>query len=605
MDDRAERMQNEVSHALRTILVMNQKSRGKMDNFNTENQSRKRGRREGRSILPFFLIFFIFILGIAGFGGYYYVKKYMPTKERADLNSYFSVSGDNVELYLNHEKVKDGEQLTIGRMRDGEVYLPYGFVVRNLNIRFYYDDVEKNLRYALPEELLLFTDGEKGESGKADFFTDGKSIFISLSLIEKHTALLSRSYTDTEHKRVFLENEFTPATVASLKKKEAVRLQGGVKSPILTDLEEGAKVIILEKMEKWSKVETEDGFIGYLRNSRLNKETSEERSSDFKAPEYSHKNLGEGVKPVLAFHQISNAESNKGLQSLLTNATGVNILAPTWYAIKDNEGNLNSYSDPAYVALSHSTGRKVFATLNNFDAGKIDLKSLLSSGTKRSKLIETLIKDMQEKGIDGINVDIELLPEKAARDYLEFMRELSIACRKNGLYLSVDCYVPFNYNAYYNIKELGTLCDYVVIMCYDEHYAGSEEAGSVSSLSYVSRGIEETAAVMDKDRIIIALPFYTRVWITDQSGKLRSEALSIKAAAAWIQEKNVSLEWLSDIGQNYGSIQDGNEKKEIWMEDEKSMKEKMKLLQENGIQGVAAWKLGQEPEGFWSILTGE
>ena len=598
-------MQNEVSHALRTILVMNQKSRGKMENFNTEKQSRKRGRREGRSILPFFLIFLIFILGIAGFGGYYYVKKYMPTKERADLNSYFSVSGDNVELYLNHEKVKDGEQLTIGRMRDGEVYLPYGFVVKKLNIRFYYDDVEKNLRYALPEELLLFTDGEKGEDGKADFFTDGKNIFISLSLIEKHTALLSRNYTDSEHKRVFLENVFTPATVASLKKKEALRVQGGVKSPILTDLEAGAKVTVLEKMEKWSKVETEDGFIGYLRNSRLNKETSEERSSDFKAPEYSHKNLGDGVKPVLAFHQISSAEANKGLQSLLTNATGVNILAPTWYAIKDNEGNLSSYSDTAYVALSHSTGRKVFATLNNFDAGKIDLKSLLSSGIKRSKLIEALMKDMQEKGIDGINVDIELLPEKAARDYLEFMRELSIACRKNGLYLSVDCYVPFNYNAYYNIQELGTICDYVVIMCYDEHYAGSEEAGSVSSLSYVSRGIEETAAVMDKDRIIIALPFYTRVWITDQSGKLRSEALSIKAAAAWIQEKNVSLEWLSEIGQNYGSIQDGNEKKEIWMEDEKSMKEKMKLLKENGIQGVAAWKLGQEPEGFWSILTGE
>lgn len=576
-----------------------------MENFNTEKQSRKRGRREGRSILPFFLIFLIFILGIAGFGGYYYVKKYMPTKERADLNSYFSVSGDNVELYLNHEKVKDGEQLTIGRMRDGEVYLPYGFVVKKLNIRFYYDDVEKNLRYALPEELLLFTDGEKGEDGKADFFTDGKNIFISLSLIEKHTALLSRNYTDSEHKRVFLENVFTPATVASLKKKEALRVQGGVKSPILTDLEAGAKVTVLEKMEKWSKVETEDGFIGYLRNSRLNKETSEERSSDFKAPEYSHKNLGDGVKPVLAFHQISSAEANKGLQSLLTNATGVNILAPTWYAIKDNEGNLSSYSDTAYVALSHSTGRKVFATLNNFDAGKIDLKSLLSSGIKRSKLIEALMKDMQEKGIDGINVDIELLPEKAARDYLEFMRELSIACRKNGLYLSVDCYVPFNYNAYYNIQELGTICDYVVIMCYDEHYAGSEEAGSVSSLSYVSRGIEETAAVMDKDRIIIALPFYTRVWITDQSGKLRSEALSIKAAAAWIQEKNVSLEWLSEIGQNYGSIQDGNEKKEIWMEDEKSMKEKMKLLKENGIQGVAAWKLGQEPEGFWSILTGE
>ena len=485
------------------------------------------------------------------------------------------------------------------------MYLPYGFVVRNLNIRFYYDDVEKNLRYALPEELLLFTDGEKGESGKVDFFTDGKSIFISLSLIEKHTALLSRSYTDTEHKRVFLENEFKSATVATLKNKEAVRLQGGVKSPVLTDLEGGAKVIILEKMEKWSKVETEDGFIGYLRNSRLHEETTEERTSDFKDPEYSHKSLGEGTYPVLAFHQITNAESNKGLQSYLSNASGVNILAPTWYVIKDNEGNLISYSDASYVELAHNTGRKVFATVNNFDNGKIDLKSLLSNGTKRTKLIDALISDMKKNGIDGINVDIELLPEKAARDYLQFMRELSIACRKNDLYLSVDCYVPFAYNAYYNIKELGTFCDYVVIMCYDEHYAGSEEAGSVSSLSYVSRGIEETQAVMDKDRIIIALPFYTRVWITDKSGKLRSEALSIKTAKAWITEKNVSLEWLSEIGQYYGSIQDGDEKKEIWMEDEKSMEEKMKLLKENGIQGVAAWKLGQEPEGFWSILTGK
>ena len=103
--------------------------------------------------------------------------------------------------------------------------------------------------------------------------------------------------------------------------------------------------------------------------------------------------------------------------------------------------------------------------------------------------------------------------------------------------------------------------------------------------------------------MIIALPFYTRVWITDESGKLRSEALSIKKAKEWITEKNVSLEWKEDIGQYYGVIQDGKEKKEIWMEDEKSMEAKMNLLREKGIQGVAAWKLGQEPEGFWSILN--
>ena len=568
-----------------------------------ERQSRKRGKSEGKSLLPFFLIFFCFILLFTGAGLFYYVKKYMPTKARADLNSYFSVSGDNVELYLNHEKQVEDSVLTLGRMQDGEVYLPYGFVVKQLNIRFYYDDDEKTLRYALPDSVEIYQPGEKGKDGKLPYFVDGKNIFLSLSLIQSHTALEVENFTDTEHKRVFLYNAFGKEKQATLTAKEAVRVQGGVKSPILTDMEKGDKVLVLEKMEKWSKVETKDGFIGYLRNSRLGDEVEIEKSSDFRAPVYSHKSMGEGVHPTLAFHQITTREANNTLDTLLPNAAEANIVAPTWYVLSDNAGNFISYSDANYVAKAHAAGKKVFATLNNFDAGKVDAKALFSAAKHRSALIENLVKDLKEKQVDGINVDIELLPESAARDYLEFMRELSIACRTEELFLSVDCYVPYSYNAYYNIKELGEICDYVVIMCYDEHFAGSEEAGSVSSLSYVERGIDESAAKMDKNRVIIALPFYTRVWITDTNGKLRSEALSITKAKEWITEKNVPLEWKEDIGQYYGVIQDGNEKKEIWMEDEKSMEAKMSLLREKGIQGVAAWKLGQEPQGFWSILN--
>ena len=455
----------------------------------------------------------------------------------------------------------------------------------------------------MPDSIEIYQPEEKGKDGKLPYFVDGKNIFLSLSLIQSHTALEVESFTDTEHKRVFLDNTFGKEKQATLTAKEAVRVQGGVKSPILTDLEKGDKVLILEKMEKWSKVETKDGFIGYLRNSRLGDEVEIEKSSDFQAPVYSHKSMGEGVHPTLAFHQITTPEANNTLDTLLPNAAESNIVAPTWYVLSDNAGNFISYSDANYVAKAHAAGKKVFATLNNFDAGKVDAKALFSAAKHRSALIENLVKDLKEKQIDGINVDIELLPEGAARDYLEFMRELSIACRTDDLFLSVDCYVPYSYNAYYNIKELGEICDYVVIMCYDEHYAGSEEAGSVSSLSYVERGIDESAAKMDKNRVIIALPFYTRVWITDANGKLRSEALSIKKAKEWITEKNVPLEWKEDIGQYYGVIQDGNEKKEIWMEDEKSMEAKMSLLREKGIQGVAAWKLGQEPQGFWSILN--
>ena len=453
-----------------------------------ERQSRKRGKSEGKSLLPFFLIFFCFILLFAGAGLFYYVKKYMPTKARADLNSYFSVSGDNVELYLNHEKQVEDSVLTLGRMQDGEVYLPYGFVVKKLNIRFYYDDDEKTLRYALPDSVEIYQPEEKGKDGKLLYFVDGKNIFLSLSLIQSHTALEVESFTDTEHKRVFLDNTFGKEKQATLTAKEAVRVQGGVKSPILTDLEKGDKVLVLEKMEKWSKVETKDGFIGYLRNSRLGDEVEIEKSSDFQAPVYSHKSMGDGVHPTLAFHQITSQEANTTLDTLLPNAAEANIVAPTWYVLSDNAGSFISYSDANYVAKAHAAGKKVFATLNNFDAGKIDTKALFSAAKHRRTLIENLVKDLKEKQIDGINVDIELLPEAAARDYLEFMRELSIACRTEELFLSVDCYVPYSYNAYYNIKELGEICDYVVIMCYDEHYAGSDRqaqklAGSHASAS--------------------------------------------------------------------------------------------------------------------------
>ena len=182
------------------------------------------------------------------------------------------------------------------------------------------------------------------------------------------------------------------------------------------------------------------------------------------------------------------------------------------------------------------------------------------------------------------------------------MRELGVACREAGLVLSADCYVPYNYNAHYDIEELGECIDYVVIMCYDEHYAGSEE-GSVASIDYVKRGISEAGSAMDSDRVIIALPFYTRVWITGADGKTRSEALSVQTALNWVAQKGVQLEWQEDLGQNYGEITDGTEVKKVWMEDDQSMQRKVDAVKEAGCAGVAGWKLGQEPQSFWSILN--
>ena len=562
--------------------------------------SRKRTKKDRTLAVALVTVLLLLLSVAAGI----YVKKFMPTSRRADLSQYFDVAGDNVQLYLNDEKQKnDKGYLLIGRYQENHVYLPFDFVLANLNRRFYYAEDLKKLLYSQPAETEQIAPEDTMEDGSHKFFFDGKDLFLNVDFVKMYSDIDFFQNVDSEEKRIFLYNQFLSYTEGTLRSREAVRLKGGVKSEVLTVLPAGSKLKILEQMEKWSKVVSPDGFIGYVRNGKLRDIGELTPVSEFQAPEFHYQNLGSGKKVNLGFHQVLNAAANAGFSKATANVGEMNVIAPTWMHLVSADGGFASLADANYVKLAHDKGLKVWATVNNIDGGSFEIGAFLKSEALRQKMIQGVLREAKEKGIDGLNLDFELIKKADARDYVQFVREFGIACRAAGIVSSVDCYVPYDYNAYYDIEELGTFVDYLVIMCYDEHYAGSEEAGSVSSLSYVERGIDESAAKMDKNRVIIALPFYTRVWITDTNGKLRSEALSITKAKEWITEKNVPLEWKEDIGQYYGVIQDGNEKKEIWMEDEKSMEAKMRLLREKGIQGVAAWKLGQEPQGFWSILN--
>ena len=563
-------------------------------------EKRRAGKRSPVPVLTAFL--FLFILGFLG-AAMLYVKKYMPTSKRADLSEYFDVAGDNVQVYLNDEKEKtEKDYLVVGRYKDGHVYLPYDFVYASLNKRFYWASDVSEFLYCLPKEIVKINADETLSDGSPAFFQDGKQLYLNTDWIMQYTDLRCRQFVDTEQKRIFLDNSRGQYTEATLSGREAVRLKGGVKSEVLTILSKGDTVTVLESMEKWSKVRTGDGFIGFLRNSKLTDIRKETAKSDFQAPDYTHITREDGSKIELGFHQITSPQANAGLDALTQSNSGMNVIAPTWFSLSDSEGNFVSYADADYVAMAHAKGYQIFATVNNFDQGDVDEKKLFRDTSIREKLIEALVQAAKDSGIDGLNIDFELVPESVGKDYVQFMRELSVRCRNEGIILSVDCYVPYDYNRYYDIEELGAYCDYVIIMCYDEHYAGSKEAGSVSSISYVDRGIQEAIAEIPKEQVIIAVPFYTRVWITKSDGKLSSEAMGIRRAQEWVKQKGVNLSWDEELGQNYGSVEDSDGRKEIWMEDQKSMQLKMKHIREAGVVGVAAWKLGQEPDGFWENL---
>lgn len=240
------------------------------------------------------------------------------------------------------------------------------------------------------------------------------------------------------------------------------------------------------------------------------------------------------------------------------------------------------------------------ALVSDFDTN-VDFAQLYSSRNARTNMVNTLVNDAQKYGFDGINLDCENVKSAFAKDYLQFVRELSIACERNGLVLSTDNYKPEAYNRCYNLKEQSRFVDYVIVMAYDEHYAGTD-AGSVASLPFVKEAVEDTIQLAGKEHVIAGIPFYTRIWTTTD-GNTTSRAVGMQAAVDQLNSDGQAALWNDDCGQYVASYTVGNSTRQIWFEEEKSIEAKMQVIQENNTAGVAGWKLGLEKAAVWSVIS--
>jgi spore germination protein YaaH len=539
------------------------------------------------------LVTILFLAGAAV--GIWAYRKYSPSKTLADPSTWFHASGNEVAIVLNDQLVENSQ----GRLIGGQVYLPLTWVNDYLNERFYWSEEDHQLIYALPESIVYADEATMGSSGSPLFVEKEDEVWLLTDLILAYTDVRMQCFAEDETKRVFVDTLWEPVSVARVKKSGQVRVLGGVKSDILTQVEADDQIEILESLENWAKVRTENGYIGYMQKKLLDETRSEARLSTFQAPVYSNIALDEPVSMV--WHQVTSKAANSQMESLIANTKGVNVIAPTWFMLTDNEGNFDSLCDSSYVSKAHNLGLQVWAVLDNFNRGD-DVKSevLFASTKARRKLIAALMEDVLQNNIDGINVDIEGIKPSAGEHYIQFIRELSVSCRKNGIILSVDSYVPSAYTAFYNRAEQGRVADYVVIMGYDEHYAGGE-AGSVASLGYERQGIENTLADVPAQKIISAIPLYTRVWKVDSSGT-SSTAMGLSGAQKWVADNGVDLYWQEDLGQYYGEKQMDGSTYYIWMEDERSLQLKMNLIHQYQLAGVACWKLGFDTADIWDTI---
>ncbi len=533
-------------------------------------------------------ILLLVILLAGGLAGWFLYSKYKPTSELADKRKVFGITGEQVALVLDNE-LQEGK----GIYEDGQVYLPVSWVNETLNQRFYWDSGEKLLVYTLPESIVYADESSVGSAGPLIKVRDGEA-YLSLGLVMNYTDIRSEAFDTSQIKRVFIDSLWETQQKAVAKKDGKIREKGGVKSLVISDVAEGDSLTVLEQMDRWSRVRTEDGYIGYIENRKLKAVEPETPVSSFTAPVYTSISMEEPV--ILGFHQLFVQDANNSLEDLIANTKGMNVVVPTWFVMTDNKGNYSSLASKEYVEKAHAKGIQVWAMLNN-----VSTKELMSSTTNRKKLIASLMEEADRYGFDGINLDFEGLKSEAGVHYVQFIRELSVACREKGLVLSVDNYVPSPYTAFYNRREQGIVADYVIIMGYDEHYAGGD-AGSVASLPYVEKGIKDTVAEVPKEKVINGIPFYTRVW-TLQSGKTSSKAYGITDAKKWVEDNNVELTWKEDLGQYYGEVYNADGEQYIWMEDERSLGLKIDKIREYGLAGVACWKLGFESADIWDVVN--
>lgn len=545
------------------------------------------------------VLILIVLVGAAGIVSFL-INRYKPGTEYMAGNEYFNLTDENSVALIQNGELLEEQAVLIG----GEPYAAYTYVESQLNSCFYWDEETKGILLTTSGGVQTLLPGDAavaktpGGQPAVQQESDG-TVYISLDVVKEYTDLDYAYYSDPN--RVVIRNEWDGVEQATVQSDTAqVRQKGGIKSLILADVQKGDTLLYLENLDNWCKVMTADGYTGYIQTEDISEPEAIEART---AKKDSYERITRDHKINLVWHQSTSTESNDAMAEMTAEMTGVNVISPTWFSVTDETGTISSLASADYVKLAHDAGREVWGLIDNFNEA-FDETTDLAYASVRSRIIEQLLAEAASCGMDGINVDFENLKEAGIPHYLQFLRELTSAAHAQNLVVSVDTPVPQAYTMYYQRGEQARFVDYMIVMAYDEHFAGSEEAGSVSSLPFVQQAVEEMTRVMPADQVICGIPFYTRVW-TEKFGQsaITSEVLGMDGAKNYAKENQMTETWDASLGQNVATVETFDARYTIWMEDEQSMEEKLKVIQSADLAGVAEWKLGFECADVWSLIS--
>lgn len=569
-----------------------------------------------KKALPVLVVCALIVIIVAITGISALIKKYTPSKERQELSEYYNLtSEDQVAIILNNEVIE-----TTAKMIGDHVYIDYQFVHDSLNPRFYWDANENILLYATARDLISAEADSNSylvtkssiDYGRPIVKATSDSAYIDLDFVKEYSDFTYEYFSDPN--RIIVYNTWGNYEVATVRRNTHIRVKGGIKSPILADVKEKDQLCVLESGDNWTKVMTNDGVVGYVQGKRLSGTTEETRSSDYEPEVFAH--ITKDFEICMAWHQMTTRAVNSDVAAVLASTKGINVISPTWFYLNDNNGGIADLGSTDYVNYCHSQGVEVWALVSNLENSDVDTTYVLTHTSTRQNLVNQIVSVAIQYNLDGINLDFEALNREEVGDaYIQFVRELSIKCENNGIVLSIDNYVPTSYTSFYNRSEQANFADYVVIMGYDEHYAGSDE-GSVSSLGWVRQGVIDTLAEVPANQVILGMPFYTRVWALtpdEEAGdnddvdanvlySVSSQVYGMRSANNLLANYGVEKQWLEDSGQNYAEFESDGITYKVWLEDSASAEARLKLMDEYELAGASFWKLGFETSDVWDTI---
>lgn len=390
-------------------------------------------------------------------------------------------------------------------------------------------------------------------------------------------------------------------------KKAVVSTNSSIKSTkkfiakTVARVKKGECVIIISNENGYAKIRTEDGKIGYIKSKKIDNEVTARQNME------QEKQITEKVNLVWDYYsQVASAPDRTDTQ-----IDGVNVVSPSFFNIDKNgklTENIGSRGQ-AYLEWARQNNRKIWPMVQNSgDSTMMDTTSkIMNSYTKRKELIESIINVCIKYKLDGINIDFENMRKEDKDLYSRFIIELEPRMKELGLVLSVDVTAPDGSDTWslcFDRHVIGDVADYIIFMAYDEYGESSTKSGTTAGYDWVELGLKkflETEEI-EPGKIILGVPLYTRLWTEDSSGKvLKKSVISMKDIDNTIPS-DVERKWDDKLKQYYVEYKDGNNTNKMWIEDLKSLKEKLGLISEYQLGGLASWEKGMETDDVWNLF---